>query len=109
ASCAMSAVRWLRENFDQELRIDELALQLNVSVSGLHHQFKSLTCTSPLQYQKLLRLQEARRLLLSGELGAAEAGFKVGYGSSSQFSREYKRLFGAPPLADRERLVPSRR
>ena len=101
---ALGAVRWLRENFHQPLRIEELATELNVSPSGLHHQFKSLTSTSPLQYQKLLRLQEARRLLLDGSESAASISYKVGYNSPSQFSREYKRLFGAPPRADLERI-----
>lgn len=100
-SCALAAVRWLRDHFDQPLRIEELAERLNVSPSSLHHQFKAVTSTSPLQYQKLLRLQEARRMLLSGEFGAADAGFRVGYSSPSQFSREYKRLFGIPPSGER--------
>jgi len=71
-----------------------------MSVSGLHHHFKAVTALSPLQYQKHLRLQEARRLLLDGSLDAATAGYRVGYQSPSQFSREYRRLFGAPPRQD---------
>lgn len=104
-SCALAAVRWLRDNFDRPLKIEELAEELNVSPSSLHHQFKALTSTSPLQYQKALRLQEARRLLMSGEFGASDAAFKVGYSSSSQFSREYRRQFGTPPSADRTNLL----
>lgn len=104
-SCALAAVRWLRDNYDQPLKIEDLADELGVSSSGLHHQFKALTSTSPLQYQKALRLQEARRLLLSGEFGASDAAFKVGYNSSSQFSREYRRQFGSPPSKARERIL----
>ena len=74
-----------------------LAGEVCMSVSGLHHHFKAVTALSPLQYQKHLRLQEARRLMLDGTLNAATAGYRVGYQSPSQFSREYRRLFGAPP------------
>ena len=104
-SVAMRAIRWLRENLAQPLRVEELAGELHVSSSTLHHQFKALTSTSPVQYQKLLRLQEARRLIMGGSFGAADAAFEVGYASPAQFSREYKRLFGAPPSHDKERLV----
>lgn len=100
-SAALRAIRWLQENFAQPLRMEELAEHLHVSVSSLHHQFKSLTSTSPVQYQKLLRLQEARRLLMAGHAGAADAAFQVGYSSPAQFSREYKRLFGSPPSLDK--------
>jgi AraC-like DNA-binding protein len=75
-----------------------------MSVSGFHHHFKAVTGTSPLQFQKQLRLQEARRLLLAGDLDAATAGYHVGYDDPSHFSREYKRFFGAPPTRDVERL-----
>ena len=75
-----------------------------MSASGLHHHFKAVTALSPLQYQKHLRLQEARRLMLSEALDAATAGYRVGYQSPSQFSREYRRLFGAPPRQDLARL-----
>ena len=101
----MRAIRWLRENLAQPLRVEELAGELHVSPSTLHHQFRALTSTSPVQYQKLLRLQEARRLIMGGSFGAADAAFEVGYASPAQFSREYKRLFGAPPSHDKERLV----
>ncbi len=101
---ALRAIRWLRENFARPLRVEDLAGELSVSASTLHHQFKAVTSTSPVQYQKLLRLQEARRLILGGQFGAADAAFEVGYTSPAQFSREYKRLFGAPPSLDKERL-----
>jgi AraC-like DNA-binding protein len=98
------AIKWLNEHFQQPLRIEELAREVNLSVSTLHHRFKAVTAMSPLQYQKQLRLQEARRLMLSDGLEASAAGYKVGYESPSQFSREYSRLFGAPPLRDLARL-----
>lgn len=98
------AVSWLNGNFEQPLRIDSLAREANLSVSTLHHRFKALTAMSPLQYQKQLRLNEARRLMLTEGLDAAAAGYRVGYESPSQFSREYSRQFGAPPLRDMARL-----
>jgi AraC-like DNA-binding protein len=94
------AIEWLKENFTQPLRIDELAAQLNMSTSTFHHHFRALTAMSPLQYQKWLRLNEARRLMLSENEDAAAAAFQVGYESPSQFSREYSRLFGNSPLRD---------
>jgi AraC-like DNA-binding protein len=94
------ALEWLKENFTQPLRIDDLAEQARMSTSTFHHHFRSMTALSPLQYQKQLRLQEARRLMLAERLDAATAAFQVGYESPSQFSREYGRLFGAPPLRD---------
>ena len=75
-----------------------------MSVSGFHAHFRTVTAMSPLQFQKQLRLQEARRLMLSEDLDAAEAGFRVGYDDASYFNREYKRYFGAPPMRDVERL-----
>ncbi|NBA94734.1 AraC family transcriptional regulator [Pseudomonas sp. R5(2019)] len=98
------AIHWLNSNFQSPLRIDDLARQVNLSVSTLHHRFKAVTSMSPLQYQKQLRLQEARRLMLSEGLEASAAGYRVGYESPSQFSREYSRLYGAPPLRDMARL-----
>jgi len=98
------AVEWLNCNFDQPLRIEDLARVANLSVSALHHRFKAVTAMSPLQYQKQLRLQEAQRLMMSEGLEVAAAGYRVGYESPSQFSREYRRLFGAPPLKDLARL-----
>ncbi len=101
------AVQSLRENFYKPLRIDSVARELGMSVSGFHSHFKSVTAMSPLQFQKQLRLQEARRLMLSEHLDAAEAGYKVGYDDASHFSREYKRHFGEPPMRDVERLRES--
>ncbi len=94
------AIEWLKGNFSQQLRIDDLATKARMSTSTFHHHFRSMTALSPLQYQKQLRLQEARRLMLSERVDAATAAFQVGYESPSQFSREYSRLFGAPPLRD---------
>jgi AraC-like DNA-binding protein len=98
------AVERLRRDFNQPLRIDSLARELGMSVSGFHHHFKAVTAMSPLQFQKQLRLQEARRIMLGESLDAASAGYRVGYDDASQFSREYKRLFGQPPMRDVERL-----
>jgi AraC-like DNA-binding protein len=98
------ALERLRKEFDQPLRIEEIARELGMSVSGFHHHFKAVTAMSPLQFQKQIRLQEARRLMLGGDLDAASAGYRVGYGDASHFTREYKRLFGAPPARDVERL-----
>jgi AraC-like DNA-binding protein len=98
------AIERLRTDFDKPLRITSLARELGMSVSGFHHSFKAVTAMSPLQFQKELRLQEARRLLLAGDVDAATAGYRVGYGDPSHFSREYRRLFGAPPRRDVERL-----
>ena len=94
------AIGHLRENFDQPLRIDDIARELGMSVSGFHHHFKSVTAMSPLQFQKQIRLQEARRLMLGEDLDAASAGFRVGYEDPSYFSRDYKKQFGAPPQRD---------
>jgi AraC-like DNA-binding protein len=98
------AVERLRREFNQPLRIDSLAREMGMSVSGFHHHFKAVTAMSPLQFQKQIRLQEARRILLGENLDAASAGYRVGYDDASQFSREYKRMFGQPPLRDVERL-----
>ncbi len=98
------AVEKLRENFNQALRIEDIARELGMSVSGFHAHFRAVTAMSPLQFQKQLRLQEARRLMLSEDLDAAEAGYRVGYDDASHFSREYKRHFGEPPIRDVERL-----
>jgi AraC-like DNA-binding protein len=94
------AIAHLKERFDQPLRIEDLAREASMSVSTYHHHFKAMTAMSPLQYQKQLRLSEARRLMLSENLEASSAAFRVGYESPSQFSREYSRLFGAPPSKD---------
>jgi AraC-like DNA-binding protein len=95
-----AATNWLKHNFAQPFRVEALAREVHLSPSALAHQFKAVTAMSPLQYQKQLRLQEARRLMLSEGLDAASAGFHVGYQSPSQFSREYRRLFGQPPQRD---------
>jgi transcriptional regulator GlxA family with amidase domain len=94
------AIGLLRETFDQQLKIENIAHELGMSVSGFHHHFKSVTAMSPLQFQKHLRLQEARRLMLGEDLDAASAGFRVGYFDPSHFSRDYKKQFGAPPQTD---------
>jgi AraC-like DNA-binding protein len=101
------AIGHLRENFDRPLRIDDIARELGMSVSGFHHHFKSVTAMSPLQYQKQIRLQEARRLMLGEDMDAASAGFRVGYEDPSYFSRDYKKQFGAPPQRDIARLRES--
>lgn len=93
-------IDWLKNNFSQPLSIDRLAEQASMSSSTFHHHFRSMTALSPLQFQKQLRLQEARRLMLAERVDAANAAFQVGYESPSQFSREYNRMFGAPPLRD---------
>jgi AraC-like DNA-binding protein len=94
------AIRWLKDHYADPLRVEALARQVGMSPSAFHLHFKSVTGLSPLQYQKRLRLQEARRLMLGERRDAAEAAFRVGYESASQFSREYRRLFGAPPRQD---------
>lgn len=94
------AIGWLKTHFAKPLRIDELASHVRMSPSTFHHHFRVLTAMSPLQYQKWLRLTEARRLMLAEGLDASTAAFRVGYESASQFSREYSRQFGAPPMRD---------
>jgi AraC-like DNA-binding protein len=94
------AIHWLKDHFADPLRVESLARHVGMSPSAFHLHFKGVTALSPLQYQKRLRLQEARRLMLGDGLDAAEAAFRVGYESPSQFSREYRRLFGAPPRRD---------
>lgn len=98
------AIDWLKGNFSRPLRIEDLAAEARMSNSTFHHHFRSMTALSPLQYQKQLRLQEARRLMLAERLDAATAAFQVGYESPSQFSREYSRLFGESPSRDITRL-----
>jgi len=95
-----AAVRWIQDRFDQPLRIDELAAGIGTSVSTLNRHFRAVTSLSPLQYQKTLRLQHARLALLSSRTEIARIGHQVGYHSLSQFSREYRRMFGVPPSAD---------
>ena len=98
------AIELIRKHVGKPLRIEALARQVGMSVSALHHDFKAVTALSPLQFQKQLRLQEARRLLLGGEVDVARAGYRVGYDDPPHFSREYKKLFGEPPGRDVERL-----
>ena len=101
------AVTWLRENFEKTLNVDELASMAGMSRSTLHHHFRGLTAMSPLQFQKQLRLHTARQKMLTEELDAASAAFAVGYESPSQFNREYKRVFGKPPMRDVQALRAS--
>jgi AraC-like DNA-binding protein len=98
------AIEWIKEHFAEPLQIAALAKRVNMSPSALHSHFKAVAAMSPVQYQKRLRLQEARRLLLSGETSAEAVAFAVGYASPSQFSREYARLFGQPPRRDAENM-----
>ncbi len=98
------AVSWLRANFDQPVNVETLAELVNMSVSAFHRNVKSVTSMSPLQYQKVLRLQEARRLMLTAMIDAGDASRRVGYLSASQFSREYGRFFGNAPTKDILRL-----
>jgi AraC-like DNA-binding protein len=98
------AIEWLKQHYAAPLRIEELADAVHMSPSALHHRFKAVTAMSPLQYQKHLRLHEARRLMFAGGIESATAGHRVGYESASQFSREYRRLFGAPPRSEIARL-----
>lgn len=101
------AVERLRKDFNQTLQIERLAQELGMSVSGFHHQFKAMTAMSPLQFQKHIRLQEARRLMLGESLDATSAAYRVGYHDASHFGREYKSFFGLPPMQDVERLKKS--
>ncbi|MGD9561237.1 MAG: AraC family transcriptional regulator N-terminal domain-containing protein [Pyrinomonadaceae bacterium] len=94
------AVGFLRERFREPLKIEAIAREVGMSVSGFHHHFKSVTSLSPLQFQKQMRLQEARRVMLAEDMDAATAGFSVGYEDASYFSRDYKKLFGSPPQHD---------
>jgi transcriptional regulator GlxA family with amidase domain len=93
------AIAWIKANYTKTVRVQDLAHIAGMSMSTLHHHFRVLTSMSPLQYQKQLRLQAARQLMVEGA-DAASAAFSVGYESASQFSREYSRLFGLPPLRD---------
>ncbi|MFC5470435.1 AraC family transcriptional regulator N-terminal domain-containing protein [Cohnella suwonensis] len=98
------AIDQIIQHYDQPLRIEELADVASMSISSLHRHFKEITAMSPLQFQKQLRLQEARSLLLMESADATEVAYRVGYESASQFSREYSRMFGFPPKADIKRL-----
>lgn len=107
------AVGWLQANYTAAIRVESLAERAGMSTSAFHQHFRAMTAMTPLQYQKWLRLNEARQLMLTGDFDAATASSRVGYGSASQFSREYRRLFGAPPLRDiknlQERGAPASR
>jgi AraC-like DNA-binding protein len=104
------AIAWLRENYTQPLRVEDLAELAGMGVSTLHHHFRAMTAMSPLQYQKHLRLHEARRILLGENVDAVTAAVRVGYESASQFNREYRRMFGASPIRDVTPLrTPGRR
>jgi AraC-like DNA-binding protein len=98
------AIGWIKRHYKAPFRIESVAEAARMSPSSLHHHFRAVTSMSPLQYQKQIRLQEARRLILASHADAATAGFSVGYESPSQFSREYRRLFGEPPVRDAARL-----
>lgn len=103
-----AVIGWLREHYAEPVRVEELAAMAAMGVSTLHHHFTAITRLSPLQYQKQIRLYEARRLLLTESLDAATAAFRVGYESVSQFSREYRRQFGNPPMRDVAQLRAGR-
>jgi AraC-like DNA-binding protein len=98
------ALQRIRTDYDQPLQIEEIAQELGMSVSSFYQHFKAVTALSPLQFQKRLRLQEARRLMMGENLDAASAAYRVGYDDASHFSREYRRLFGLPPIRDVQRL-----
>ncbi|MGO8951384.1 MAG: AraC family transcriptional regulator N-terminal domain-containing protein [Ktedonobacterales bacterium] len=98
------AIERLRQDFDQPLRVESLARELGMSVSGLHQRFKAVTALSPLQFQKRLRLLEARRMMLAEDLDATQVALRVGYCDASHFNREYKSLFGTPPMRDVHQL-----
>ncbi|WFU50623.1 AraC family transcriptional regulator [Sinorhizobium terangae] len=101
------AVAWLKENYARPLRVEELAEVANMGVSTLHHHFRAMTAMSPLQFQKHLRLHHARELMLSQSVDAATAATRVGYESPTQFSREYRRAFGHPPIRDIRSILNS--
>ena len=99
-----TVIKQIKTDFKEPIRVEDLAKQANMSPSSFHRHFKEVTSMSPLQYQKQIRLLEARRLLLAKDIDATHAAYQVGYESPSQFSREYSRMFGAPPMRDIERL-----
>ena len=98
------AIAWIKEHFREPFGVEDVASEARMSTSALHHHFKAVTSMSPVQYRTRLRLEEARRLIVGASLGAASAGFRVGYDNPSHFSREYSRFFGAPPRRDARRL-----
>lgn len=98
------SIYFLRKNFDRQIRVEEMAAAANMSMSSFHHHFRTVTALTPVQFQKQLRLLEARRLMITGAASVTRAAFQVGYESASQFSREYARMFGAPPKRDSEAM-----
>ena len=98
------AVRWITEHYDKPFRVEELARSCGMSASAFHRNFHAVTALSPIQFQKQIRLQKSRLLLLTGADDVATVGYRVGYDSASQFSREYRRQFGLPPGRDADRL-----
>jgi transcriptional regulator GlxA family with amidase domain len=98
------AIRWVRENYAESIRMEDLARLAGMSTSGFHRHFRAVTAMSPLQFQKRIRLQEARSLLVSHAGDIAGVGHMVGYDSPSQFNREYRRMFGTPPGQDAAQL-----
>ncbi|WP_145019725.1 AraC family transcriptional regulator [Paenibacillus sp. Y412MC10] len=100
AHAIAKAIQLIHRDYSKPLRVEELAKEVNMAASSFHKHFKQVTALSPLQYQKRIRLQEARHLMISEKIGAADAAFQVGYESPSQFSREYARLYGLPPKSD---------
>ncbi|MCM1965905.1 AraC family transcriptional regulator [Streptomyces sp. G1] len=98
------AIAWIRSRYDQVIRIDELASEIGTSVSSLNRHFRAVTAMSPVQYQKQIRLQKARIELITAPHDVAAVGYTVGYDNPSQFSREYRRMFGVPPGQDAVRL-----
>lgn len=103
------AIDWLKDNFSEPVKVEEPASKAGLSLSAFHNHFRAMTAMSPLQYQKRMRLNEARRLMLTEHIDASRAAFKVGYESPSQFSREYSRQIGAPPIRDIKNLVQDSR
>jgi AraC-like DNA-binding protein len=101
------AIAWIKANYDRPFSVETVAREARMSPSAFHQHFKAVTAMSPLNYQKQIRLQEARRLMVGEARDAQQAAFQVGYESPSQFSREYARLFGASPAADAARLRTS--
>jgi AraC-like DNA-binding protein len=99
------ATAWIREHYAEPMSIENLSKLAGMSVTSFHRHFKAVTLMTPIQYRTQIRLQEARRMLLSEHATAAMAGISVGYDSQSQFSRDYKRMFGAPPATDAARLM----
>ncbi|KKA46396.1 MULTISPECIES: AraC family transcriptional regulator [unclassified Salinivibrio] len=98
-------IEWLKKHYRESIKVEEMAGRAGLSVSAFHHHFRAMTAMTPLQYQKRMRLSEARRLMLTEHVDASRAAFQVGYESPSQFSREYSRMFGAPPMQDIRNLV----